>query len=53
MSNKTHEVVEILGIEHHLAVDPESLNEAGVVWTPAVRALASAVAAREAPQARW
>ena len=44
MSNKTHEVVEILGIEHHLAVDPESLNEAGVVWTPAVRALASAVA---------
>ena len=44
MSNKTHEVVTILGIEHHLAVDPESLNEAGVVWTPAVRALASAVA---------
>ena len=44
MSNKTHEVVEILGIEHHLAVDPESLNEAGVVWTPAVRAVASAVA---------
>ena len=43
-TNKTHEVVEILGIEHHLAVDPESLNEAGVVWTPAVRALASAVA---------
>ena len=44
MSNKTHEDVTILGIEHHLAVDPESLNEAGVVWTPAVRALASAVA---------
>ena len=44
MSNKTHEVVDILGIEHTLAVDPESLNEAGVVWTPAVRALASAVA---------
>ena len=43
-TNKTHEVVDILGIEHHLAVDPESLNEAGVVWTPAVRALASAVA---------
>ena len=43
-TNKTHEVVEILSIEHHLAVDPESLNEAGVVWTPAVRALASAVA---------
>jgi len=53
-TNKTHEVVEILGIEHHLAVDPESLNEAGVVWTPAVRALASAVApiieARQASQ---
>ena len=44
MSNRTHEVVDILGIEHTLAVDPESLNEAGVVWTPAVRALASAVA---------
>ena len=44
MSNRTHEDVTILGIAHHLAVDPESLNEAGVVWTPAVRALASAVA---------
>ena len=43
-TSKTHEDVTILGIQHHLAVDPESLNEAGVVWTPAVRALASAVA---------
>ena len=44
MSDKTREDVEILGVNHTLAIDPDSLNEAGVVWTPAVRALASAVA---------
>ena len=44
MSDKTREDVEILGVNHTLAIDPDSLNEAGVVWAPAVRALASAVA---------
>ena len=44
MSDKTREDVEILGVNHAFAIDPDSLNEAGVVWTPAVRALASAVA---------
>ena len=44
MSDKTREDVEILGVNHTLAIDPDSLNEAGVVWAPAVRALASAIA---------
>uniref|UniRef100_A0A7S0NQE4 Methyltransferase n=1 Tax=Micromonas pusilla TaxID=38833 RepID=A0A7S0NQE4_MICPS len=44
MSDKTREDVEILGVNHTLAIDPDSLNEAGVVWAPAVRALAAAVA---------
>ena len=44
MSDKTREDVEILGVNHTLAIDPDSLNEAGVVWAPAVCALASAIA---------
>ena len=30
MSDKTREDVEILGVNHTLAIDPDSLNEAGV-----------------------
>ena len=44
MEASTTEDIEVLGRRLTLEVDPARLNEAGVVWGPAVRALADAVA---------
>ena len=43
-SREGSETVEVLGKTLTFNTDPDRLNEAGVVWGPAVRALASAVA---------
>ena len=44
MEASTTEDIEVLGRRLTLEVDPARLNEAGVVWGPAVKALADAVA---------